>query len=167
MNLVDTARELVDRARAGDQNAMAIISLVGENARSEGPSKLKAKIAYAALKKEINRGKTEIGEDERLPFPPPPFLEGLSEPLSFYPCLARAIGYRRGFISCVVAIANGPELTQAHMGAIMANVEESGPSDKGKREAIHVLRHAGRIQRVRKGGNVGLVSRDAAWELGE
>jgi hypothetical protein len=146
---------------------MAIISLVGENARNEGPNKIKAKVSYAILEKEIKRGETEIGDDERLPFPPPPFLEGLTEAVSFFPCLARALSYRRGFDTCVVAVANGPELTTGHITAILANVKECTPSEKGMRESLHVLRHADRIQQLRKGGPVMLVSRSAAWELGE
>jgi hypothetical protein len=167
MNLLHEARDLVARARAGDQNAMAIIALVGENARKEGPSKLKAKIAYAALNKEINKEKTDIGEDERLPFPPPPFLEGLTEPVSFYPCLARAISYRRGFSSCVVAVANGPRLTQAHIAAILGNCKECAPSEKGMREALSVMKAADRIQKIRAGAPIRFLSREAAWELGE
>jgi hypothetical protein len=44
------ARELVERARAGDQNAMAILQMVGENARQGQP---KARAAEGAIKRYI------------------------------------------------------------------------------------------------------------------
>lgn len=165
-DLVQHARDLIARSRAGDQNAMAIIALVGENARSEAPGNIKAKISYNIFKK-VAEEDTTHGEDQRLPFPPPPFLEGLAEPVSFYPCLARAINYRRGFMSCVVAVANGPKLDTPHLTSIVENIKECCPSEKGQREAMSVLRYADRIQQVRAGAPIGLLSREAAWEMGE
>jgi hypothetical protein len=44
------ARELVERARAGDQNAMAILQMVGENARKGQP---KARAAEGAIQRYI------------------------------------------------------------------------------------------------------------------
>jgi len=46
----DGARDLVERARAGDQNAMAMLQMVGENARKGVP---KAKAAAAAVARYI------------------------------------------------------------------------------------------------------------------
>lgn len=46
----DGAEQLVERARAGDQNAMAMLQMVGENARKGSP---KAKTAQAAVTRYI------------------------------------------------------------------------------------------------------------------
>src|SRR5437016_6197250 len=96
-SMSEVAHDLVARSRAGDQNAMAIITLVGQKARKEGPNSLKAKLAYRLIKHEIDGAKPyQFGADPRVPYPPVPFLEGLLDPQSFYQCFARILGYRRG-----------------------------------------------------------------------
>jgi len=51
----DGAKTLVERARCGDQNALGIIKLVGENARKGVP---KAKTAFACIQAFINSNPT-------------------------------------------------------------------------------------------------------------
>jgi hypothetical protein len=51
MNQAEGAKQLVERARAGDQNAMGMIAMVGENARKGNP---KARSAFMLIQEFIN-----------------------------------------------------------------------------------------------------------------
>jgi hypothetical protein len=173
MNLSTASRELVERARNGDQNAMAIIAEVGKAARRErtSTSRIKSRVAFECIKREINADKMH-GEEE-LPPPPQPLLDGVGNPESFVPCLLRLSKYKDGFMACVVILANGAPLTLqklTEMAQAAGMHGEDGDVSKqsaGANRARKALRYAHSIQRVRAGAPVKILSSEAGWELGE
>lgn len=71
------AEELVERARAGDQNAMAMIEAVRENAEEHGD--LKAQNALLAIKTYIDKNPPELEEERYQPRKRSPIIRSLRE----------------------------------------------------------------------------------------
>jgi len=158
MSMCDAARDLVIRAREGDQNAMAIIALVGKNARREGksPTQIKSRVAYACLQKAVNEDKI-AGEK---PLPPKPLLIAVREPETFVAAYERLKRCEGGLCSILVALANGPALSLPRLESMSEAAGEHAPAQA-------MLKRAHTLQRVRRGAPIRFYSRDAAWELGE
>lgn len=150
--LQQEAQALVRRARAGDQNAMALIQQIGVAAR-RGVSR-KARAAYTAIKHYIDThpvGKAKrfgifafgsepavIPElpaaDPELSKPPMPkgALDGLFDPERFEVCVVRACKYRHGLPAAALVLAAGPPL----VAPIVRGIGESIFGDDEQRSEI-------------------------------
>lgn len=159
MNLVDASRDLVERARMGDQNAMAIISLTGKNARRErnSPTVIRARVAAEALRRAMR--KSDIGAEA--PEPPAPLLRGVTMPDSFLPCFVRLWRCKDGLCAIIVALANSGPLTLEKLTELSKIAGDMPP-------ARRALRYAHNLQRVRNPRvPISIFSREASWELGD
>jgi len=157
------AAELVERARNGDQNAMATLTLVGKQARKEGrsPTSIKARITHEAVMREIRKSK--IGADIAPPPAQAPFLRGINNPQSFLPCFMRLWQCKDGSNAIVVALANGPLLNTKRIQELTSQV--SGDLPMPVQRTINAARA---VQMVRHPKiPIRAFSRDVAWELGE
>jgi hypothetical protein len=133
------AATYVRRARAGDENAMAMLVRIGDEARKG--SNQRAAQAFAAIKQYIDRNPPEpfrLGTeavviadtpqsqadlvapvvrkkpDPELRKPPLPrgLFDKLFDPESFALVVVRACGYRHGLPAAAVVLASGPLLTK-------------------------------------------------------
>lgn len=159
VDMVQVSRDLVERARSGDQNAMAIIQLVGVNARKEekDPTAIRARVAYACLKRAIAH--SDIGSEPMAA--PPQLITGVARPRFFAACVERLQRCKDGMHAAIVRIANGPLLTRG-AGHAYSN------ASMGSESARIVLQSAHAIQCARN-PNIPLAKiwPDVAWELGE
>ena len=103
-NIVQAARDLVDRARAGDQNAMAILARVGDEAR-RGNSR--ARLAYGLAQIHIDR--QPIMGDEARPIPPDA-LAALRDKDTLLPALLYVLDCKDGEAAACSALLHGPIL---------------------------------------------------------
>jgi len=168
----DAAESLVKRARYGDQNAMAIIDLVGKNAKKGVPAAVKARALIAAY---IQRNPVVGAEVE-----------------TTVPMLASSHNGMHGEASVKRAathIADGAKVTHASImgalsrfstepekGAFLHGVKHPAqitPSEYGSKiELAHragrAMALAGKIQNVRRpGSRITAFDPVVGWELGE
>lgn len=143
---------LVRRARAGDENAMAVIARIGQEARKGGE---RAKVAFVAVQKYIEGNPAqpfqlgteaavvmetpkpaEVKRDPELDKPKLPrgIFEGLFDPDSFALVVLRACQYRHGLSATAVVLASGPMLTNPV-------IHEMGLSNFGSQESSALFFH--------------------------
>ncbi len=159
-SLASTAASLVTRARAGDQNAAAMIRRVGEEARQGNNSKASA--AYAAIERFIKKNAARefvLGaEDEpepsndsivaaasvvqtdpeaNKPAMPPGALDGILDPETFVTAVLGACRYRHGLNAAALVLASGPPLTKDAVEGICASNFEG---DEGRQLFAHGVR---------------------------
>jgi len=147
--MASEAASLVRRSRAGDQNAQALIAMVGREARKGVP---RARTAFELLRQYIDANPPQefaLGTEPALVMDPPKVslvktkpakkmdpelrkpplprgsLEGLFYPDQMAICILRACAYRHGLQGAAVVLAGGPPLTNDR-------VEEIGSSNFGK-----------------------------------
>lgn len=158
MNMTDAANDLVERARLGDQNAMGVITLIGQEARKEekSHSRIRSRIAYEAIRRAIRATSPKMnGED--VP-PPKSLLKGVTDENGFKPCIARLARFKDGLCAAIVALVHGPKLTNARID------EMAGESPLAR----NALRSAQGMQAYRAGkANTRALGYDVAWEMGE
>jgi hypothetical protein len=172
------AESLVTRARCGDQNAMAILKLVGENAQKQGPQGDRARAAFAMVERYI--AEHPVSES---------VLSGDGEPAgerASHPTPERTVA------RAAVILANGPELTtelvremvsafggrrnrqqRALAQGIRGHVHDDDRSTEGIEDSELLLHDYGRaigfaraVQIVRAGGSPAALSPEVGWELG-
>ncbi len=188
------ACDLVDRARAGDQNAMAMLAQVGNNARAGQPrAKMTASMIYRYIHE---RPADAMGADTPAgPQVTKKCLAALSDGDRLIPALIAAIRCSCGQEAAIVVLANGPhkltDSTVREWGLSCFGNDEStdkffwgirlAPSDPidldaavvqagAQGQAFQIGRTIGAaraIQAVRLGHPIALLSTAAAWELGE
>lgn len=152
---------VVNRARSGDQNAMALIAMVRDNAKKGHP---KAQESFALLSEYVRThpvSNPRIGVDPQL-------------------------GHERGVYADAVALSHGPTLTNPRIGetlshfggeerdAIAFGIEHKEAASERSRNprvsrAIRmgkILGHARRLQAVRMAGSkLGKFDAKVGWEL--
>jgi hypothetical protein len=188
------AESLVLRARSRDQNAMAILALIGEQARAGNErAKLAANLVEVYCKKNPGYAPTigEDGEDSSV-HPVLARIANSRTPLYVYPLsLATYISHAPPDMRTVVCLANGPRLTRDRILEIasrLANDDESHSflsgienahnveealkvreqvSDSNLFRAGRMLGQARAIQKYRADGKVIGMCADSAWEMGE
>jgi len=181
------ACDLVDRARAGDQNAMAILARVGENARK---GELRAKMTASMVRRYVKERPADMGFDS----PPAPIINqrclcALANEDKLIPALRAALKCQDGEKAAVVVLANGQyQLTngtiqnwglscfgsddateQFYWGIRLSSAEphEIAPNASEPFAVGRIVGQARAIQAVRMGKPIALLSQAAAWELGE
>jgi hypothetical protein len=191
MNQRQGAQQLVERARAGDQNAVAMIAMVGQNARQGNP---RAKSAYALILEFIqkNSPKSIMGAETAealgvLKEPSNP-LESVFNVLCNLPILGDPLAIQA---ACVI-LGNGPAWSKPKVKSIDASLAgaeqnlfrygfDNAASQKQlqpiaqqlPKEAIgflcagHCIGSARKIQLARLPQvPVSVLSADVGWELG-
>jgi hypothetical protein len=188
------AEELVERSRAGDQNAMAMIEAVREGAEEHQDAT--ATSALAAIRLYIEQTPHEADEERYQPKKREPIIRSLRElPAQGEPDYALAVSSWAPSASepfvAGVALSMGPTIGRARVDEIRASFENAsafgfGYSNFGADEAIERACEAGdreQTRAIRAGQIVGLartlqgvqnghlpVSRldpGCGWELGE
>lgn len=178
------AEGLVDRSRAGDQNATAMIIEVRKNA-ANGNQRAKISLdfmkRYASLKKNAN---TSIsGDTEPKLLNPSGALSSeiqKDEP-NHYLAAIKGIVPSLSCVQAAVALSSGPQLIQSRIETIYNNL-----SDEEKKQFSHGFRTwsntririsneiekigkciglAQKIQMVRSGRPIAVLSKRAGWEL--
>jgi ElaB/YqjD/DUF883 family membrane-anchored ribosome-binding protein len=187
------AESLVLRARARDQNAMAILALIGEQAR-EGNER--ARVA-AKLVEDYCRAHPDtvvtIGEDgDDASHPVLARIATNRTPLYAYPlALATYLSHAPPDMRTVVCLANGPSLTKDRILEIasrlasdeeshtfLSGIENAHDTEKSFKirdevgdpnlfRAGRMLGQARAIQKYRINGKIVGFCADSAWEMGE
>lgn len=182
MNLAKVSAEIGERARLGDQNAMATIAAVRASAKKgsqKAMAALKAIVHYLKTHPIKMRAKPVVfGADESL---------GLSAlqaaPMSATEILPtlRSVD---ALLGAIILLANGPMLTKPTINSMASTIEgeearamfQLGAVTAGKTAPIDPFSMAGsvvgrarKLQAVRMGvpGAIGRFSPAAAWELGD
>lgn len=103
--MVQAARDLVDRARRGDQNAMALLQRVGEESRK---GVARARVAEGIIRAYI----AHTPPTRRTPAPQftGEIIEGLKTDTTFKQAIFYALACENGEDAVIVALANGPIL---------------------------------------------------------
>lgn len=188
------ARSLVERSRAGDQNAMALIAQIRQRAlfgrdRIPAGERMIAMTSYKLIGDYLdNHPVDSIGVENATPPPSPRILSYVHPdvpewlPIALPECLPK----KKGFMAVVVRLANGRELTSDDLERVS---QVMGPENAGhvvagafKQAAPPGLDHLARtafvigvclgtamtLQAVREGrAPVWMLSPEASWELGE
>src|SRR5579859_1722971 len=182
MNLAKVSAEIGERARLGDQNAMATIAAVRASAK-KGSKKaiaaLKAIIAYLKAHPIKMVSKPVVfGVDEGI---------GLTALQTVPTSATQILPTLRSFdaiLCAIVLLANGPLLTTPAINGLASTIEGEeqqsmfrlGAATAGKVQPVDPFSKAGcivgqarKIQAVRMGvpGSLGRFSPGAAWELGD
>lgn len=184
------ARDLVERARAGDQVAMGIICQARDRAKQRDPAAMKGVKALHAYIKANPPRSSQFGE-EYLADQLASKLEELLEDDESYLQAVRQVAPELGAKSldkAITTLANGPaiaaKLTELRdsfegedekkafaIGAVKCNLNVPDDMPQECRNALllgYLLGMAHRIQRVREPGvPIKLLSPSAGWELGE
>ena len=182
------ARELVDRADCGDQNAMGLIEQIGRNARG-GHAVAQAShaviVEYARAKPKRRLGPVSgdtraLLQALRAPNLPPPALLALL-------CALPSTEEEGGPEAACVLLAAGPVVSAPAIRAVQACLPpecheafEYGLANSGDPQAMRAgkerlppgplcagecLGHARRLQAIRQGAPLGFLSADMGWEL--
>lgn len=161
------ARQLVVRARQGDQNAMAMIARVAEVAKQPNPP-LRAVIAHRLIQDYIKKNPADpdaiFGADppKAVSFPKEE-VANLRNPVTFPDAFRRMQGVVNGVLVACLVLAEGPMLSLdvlSHYG----NYIRSGNVDTA--EAIATVDHARRIQSIRHPQTpLWVLSPEVSWEL--
>jgi hypothetical protein len=119
------ARDLVDRANAGDEVAWATLHLVGENARKGSP--FRACIVYE-LAMQYAKSKSDFGSDGRREFPREAhewlWSRSAKGIVGDRPDLFQYLkGCEYGEDACVTALAMGPRLTNKRIDKILSTFQ--------------------------------------------
>lgn len=163
------AEALVTRARNGDQNAMAIISLVQKNAQT---SPIAASARQAIIEYIQNNPPASFNGEARAPAIPNLALYRASEGMSRGPLLTN------GHVSNIVRVFGGRKSRNHRL--VMHGISRFGneqalqqvkaglvPTDKALIELGQTIGRARALQLVRCGMRpIAYLSRGAAWELG-
>jgi hypothetical protein len=188
------ARSLVERSRAGDQNAMALIAQIRQRAlfgRDKIPQneRLVAMTSYKLIGDYLqNHPVGNIGVEGAEPPVSPRVLSFIHPdvpewmPVALPECLPK----KKGFMAVVVRLANGRELTPDDLGrasqvmgpenanhVVAGAMKQAAPPglDHIARTAFVIgvcLGTAMTLQAVREGrAPIRMLSPEAAWELGE
>jgi hypothetical protein len=190
------AESLVLRARSRDQNAMAILALIGEQARAGNErAQMAAKLVENYCQTHPSYVVT-IGEDsDSSNAASHPVLTRIATnrtPLYAYPlALATYLSHAPPDMRTVVCLANGPRITQDRVMEIASrlatdeeshdflsgieNAHDAEASFKAHNEvtsqdlfrAGRMLGQARAIQKYRIDGKVAKFCADSAWEMGE
>jgi hypothetical protein len=192
-NQKDGAKELVERARAGDQNAMAMLQMVGDNARKGVPA---AKSAALQVKAYISDNPAPLEHWEEgahiigVLKNPDNSDEDVFSTLLLLPQFEDA---RLVNTACVV-LSMGDPWTRERIHALDSVLEAGGDQQHAFRMGVeksgdanfmrqtfrsmpaelsgflcagHCIGMAHKLQAVRQNGaSVGLLCRDVEWELG-
>ncbi len=142
-SIVSNAASLVRRSRVGDQNAMALIYRVGEEARKGNAKAIEAAKAIEEFAKKnpstavsIDMPKPVIADtqetggvvvwkadtEKNKPALPRGALHGVLDPDHFCDVIAGAARYRFGLDAASVVLASGPMLTKDAIDAIVDEV---------------------------------------------
>lgn len=164
MKMSDTIRDIVLRARQGDQNAMALVVEVTKEARAN-PNNMRAQLAYRMFLDFTK--KHPVTPDAVMSGDPEPQvligdLQRLNSPASFFQSFKRLAVSAAGLLAAAVALANGPNLTNDRILSLTQSVPNGQFEDVGK-----VIQEARAIQLVRL-PNVptSVLSEAVGWELG-
>lgn len=182
MNLAKVSAEIGERARLGDQNAMATIAAVRASAK-KGSKKaiaaLKAIIAWLkAHPVKMALRPVHFGADEALG------LGALQAAPHAAPEILPTLRTADALLGAVILLANGPLLTKPTIESLASSIEGEdertrfrlGAAMAGKEppfdafsSAGNVVGRARKLQAVRLGvpGSIGRFSPGAAWELGD
>jgi len=186
------AASLVLRARSNDQNAKAILDLIGReaNAGSER-AQIASKLILDYCQEHPYMALT-IGEDDEDSHPVLTRIANSRTPMFAYPlALATYLNHAPPDMRTVVCLANGPRLTKERILEIasrLANDEESHAflsgvenaldaekafkvrsevSDQDLFRAGRMLGQARAIQKYRIDGKIANFCADSAWEMGD
>lgn len=174
----DAARDVVERARAGDQVAMGILAMVRDNAKRGEPT---AQQSYRAIERYIKRNPpTGIGA-EASDITHPKALQALWAADPSHETIVRALPLV-SFWSGAVALSHGPNLTNERIETISQVLPEdqrptlmqaivqwkTTPESSPLLKLGRVIGLAKTLQLVRLPATpISLLSPIAAWELGE
>lgn len=189
------AESLVLRARSNDQNAKAILDLIGQEAKAgDERAQVAAKMVQDYCEKHPYQGSITIGEDtdDTKSHPVLNRIANARTPMYAYPlALATYLSYAPPDMRTVVCLANGPRLTKDRILEIasrLANDDESHSfllgienahnaddafkareqvTDKDLFRAGRMLGQARAIQKFRIDAKIEQFCQDSSWELGE
>lgn len=120
--------QTVSRAREGDQNAMAILSLMGERARKGNPRALTAAKAVEAYIRANPYRRIEIGQDPiSSEFEESPVLKSIAkeaEGPAYALALAVQLPCAPRTMATVLTLVHGPALTQSLLVEVAEGIEE-------------------------------------------
>lgn len=189
MNQKQAAASLVERARAGEQNAYATIVEIRKAAKNPKAKRHKvAKKAFDYIKEYIRKNPLKFNSRPLIGAEPVPkeILSSIHDTSETVPTLATVGQYPFGLLAAIVWLAAGPQLDNTRVGQIgdaFGYEIEGNMFAQGVRGeplavgfspiagACHCMgqcvREARGIQIVRNGGPVAYLSPLAAWELGE
>lgn len=162
-NLKKEVADLVERARLGDQNAMAMIQCVAESAKD--PSNLKARNSFKCIQKYVrenpNKEVSDIGSDficQRVALANGPLIAGSTVVGIGADIGAEAIGANDLFVTAYANFGNHEAIEHLanSVGAAAVYVRTGA-----------ALAYARALQAVRMGAKISALDPEAGWELGE
>lgn len=161
-------RDVVLRARVGDQNAIATI-VETRKAASRSPQAQRMVALLQLFLKNNPISKPSIGNDSIVQRRLTSTLkQAITAPSALHYGTAVAALVPSSKTNPIILLANGPLLDDARIGAIVMSVPESERENFPNSRLGYCVTQAKRIQSVREGlAPISSISKMAGWELGE